>query len=273
VERSFDIGIPIVIITFILSIILMVIFFIWESKNEDPLLNISIFKNLYITFSVIAAFLATLVLTGTIFLIPFYLDLIMGYPSDFAGLIILIPSLVVLFVGPISGYISDSIGSRIPILLACIALITAVILLYSLNETIGLLFVFIALGIRAISEGMFTPANNKLVMSHSSKEKIGSVASLLNSARYLGLVMGVVVFNSIFDYTISNEVLQLTGIPTKGAFQLSAPIPILLDGFQNAFIVGIGLSVLILLFSFFSKENTLADDEDELDMPYYYEKL
>ncbi|WP_414469049.1 MFS transporter [Methanobacterium sp. ACI-7] len=273
VEKSFDIGIPIEIATFITSILLMLLLFIWESKYKDPLFDISIFKNLYITLSIIAAFLATLVLTGTIFLIPFYFELIMGYPSDFAGLIILIPSLTVIFIGPISGYISDKIGSRIPILIACITLITAVVLLYSLNETIGLAFIFIALGIRAISEGMFTPANNKLVMSHSPKEKIGSVASLLNSARYLGLVMGVVVFNSIFDYTISNEILQLTGIPTKGAFQLSAPIPILLDGFQSAFIVGIGLSVLILLFSFLSKENILIDDEEDMEITYYIEEL
>lgn len=264
IEKNLDIGMNLMVITFIISFILIAIFLIWESRCNHPLFDISIFKNLHITFSVIAAFLATLVLTGTIFLLPFYFELIMKYPSDFAGLIILIPSLIVLFIGPLSGYISDHIGSRIPILLASIILIIALVLLYLLNETIGLLFIFVTLGIRALSEGMFTPANNKLVMSHSPKEKIVSVSSLLYSARYLGLIMGVVVFNTIFDYTIRNEILKLTGLPTKGAFQFSAPTGILLDGFQNAFFVGIGLSIIILIFTFFSKENPEEDEETDL---------
>jgi DHA2 family metal-tetracycline-proton antiporter-like MFS transporter len=264
VEKSLNMDNYTMIITFILSLILMTAFLIWESRYKHPLFDISIFKNSFITISVISAFLATLVLTGTIFLLPFYLELVMGYSSDFSGLIILIPSLIVIFIGPVSGYVSDRLGSRLPVIIASITLLIAIILLYYLNETIGILFIFITLGIRALSEGMFTPANNKLVVSHSPPEKISSVSSLLNSARYLGLVMGVVAFNAIFDFTISNEVLKITGVPTNGAFQFSAPTPILLDGFQSAFIVGIAISILILLFSFFSKENQEVDEDIEI---------
>ena len=263
VESNFDVGIPIIIATFFISILLIILFFIWESRHENPLFDISILKNIHITFALVAAFLVTLILTGTIYLLPFYFELIMGYPSDFAGFIILIPSLIVIFIGPLSGYISDNMGTRIPILLACLSLMGAVFLLYLFNETIGLLFIFIALGVRALSEGMFTPANNKLVMSHSPKNKVGSISSLLNSSRYLGMVMGVVVFNTIFYYTISNQIMELTGIPTKGAFQLSAPTEILLSGFQSAFIIGIILSVIVLVSSFYAKEKDAEVEEYE----------
>lgn len=255
VERSFNFGMPLMFLTFIISFILGIIFFIWESKHPEPLFDIKLLKNFNITLSIIAGFMATLVLTGTIFLLPFFLQLIMGYSESFSGLIILIPSLIFIFTGPLSGYISDRIGSRLPLIIACIALITAVCLLYILNQTIGLIFIFIALGIRALSEGMFTPANNKLVMSHSPIEKIGNVSSLLNYARYLGLVMGVVVFNTIFDITVSNEATKILGVPSNGAFQFSAPVDILLEGFQKAFIVGIALSIIVLMFSILSKEN------------------
>jgi DHA2 family metal-tetracycline-proton antiporter-like MFS transporter len=263
IEENLGLGLSSMIITFIISLILGIAFIIWELKYPDPLLDLSILSNVYITLSLLAGFIATLVLTGTVYLLPFYLELIMGYSSDFAGLIILIPSLVVIFVGPLSGYISDKFGSRIPTIVACIALIMAIILLYRLNQTVGILFIFAALGIRALSEGMFTPANNKTVMSHSPKEKIGSVSSLLNTARYMGLVMGIVVFNEIFVTTISNEVNNLIGVPSTGAFQFSAPVGILLNGFQNAFILGIAMSVLILIFSVFTKENKDYDEDEE----------
>jgi Arabinose efflux permease len=263
VEINLGWGFSSVVTTFIISLILGTAFIIWELKYSDPLLDFSILKNVYITLSLLAGFIATLVINGTIYLLPFYLELIMGYSSDFAGLIILIPSLIVIFIGPLSGYISDNFGSRIPTIAACIALIIAIILLYHMNQTVGILFIFAALGIRALSEGMFTPANNKTVMSHSPQEKIGSVSSLLNTARYMGLVMGIVVFNEIFVTTISNEVTDLIGIPSTGAFQFSAPVGILLDGFQNAFILGIAMSVLILVFSILTKENKDYDEDDE----------
>ncbi len=263
IEPNLTGGLPFVIIPLLMSLIFAILFCIWELRHSQPLFDISILKNVYITVSVIAGFMASLVLTGTIFLLPFYLELIMGYSTDFAGLIILIPSLIVIGVGPISGYISDRIGSRLPTVTAGFGLTLAVFLLYILNETMGLLFIFIALGIRAISEGMFTPANNKLVMSHSPKEKLGSVSSLLNTARYLGLVMGVVVFNAIFNYTISSEIAKILGAPSSGAFQLSAPTGILLNGFQSAFILGIGMSIIIIIFSIISKENEDYDEDEE----------
>jgi len=92
-------------------------------------------------------------------------------------------------------------------------------------------------------------------MSHSTNEKRGSLSSLLNTARYLGLVMGVVVFNSIFNYTINIETTEILGVPLNGAYQLSAPTEILLNGFHNAFIVGLVLSIIIFVFSILTRED------------------
>lgn len=249
------------VLTLSISLTSGIIFFAWESQHKDPLIDLSILKNTYIALSLISGFLVALVLNGSIFLLPFYFELIMGYSSDFSGLIILLPSLAFIFIGPLSGYISDKIGSRIPTITAVISLIIAVILLTLFNETIGMLFIFIALGIRAISEGMFTPANNKLIMSHSTNEKRGSLSSLLNTARYLGLVMGVVVFNSIFNYTINIETAEILGVPLNGAYQLSAPTEILLNGFHNAFIVGLVLSIIIFVFSILTREDRKTDED------------
>ncbi len=255
IGESMNWGLLSVISAISISLILAIVLFKWESRQKNPLFDFSILKNVHITLSLISGFLATLVLTGSIFLIPFFFELVMGYSTDFSGLIILLPSLAVIFIGPLSGYISDRMGSRIPTVAAVFSLIIAAILLTFLNETIGLLFIFIALGIRALSEGMFTPANNKLIMSHSTPEKLGSVSSLLNTARYLGLVMGVVIFNTIFNYTISNETAKILGVPLNGAYQLSAPTEILLQGFHNAFIAGLVISILIFVFSILTREN------------------
>lgn len=76
---------------FLASIILLILFYKWELKYPYPLFNICLLKQKYLNLSIAAGFMTSFVLTGTIFLLPFYIELIMGYSTDIAGLIILYP--------------------------------------------------------------------------------------------------------------------------------------------------------------------------------------
>jgi EmrB/QacA subfamily drug resistance transporter len=249
---------PLIISTFSISIILTIVFFVWESKQTCPLFDVSLLKNLQLTSSIIAAFMTSTVLTGTIFLVPFYLELVMDYSTNFAGLLILAPTIIIIFAGPVSGYVADKIGSRIPTLTAGIILTVALVLLTFLNQTSGIFFIFITLAVRSLSDGIFSPANTKQVMSHSPPGKMGSISSLLNTAKYLGLVMGVVLFETVFEATIKMGSSNIEGMTSTGAFQMSAPVGTLVTGFHNAFFMGVIMSILIVIFIFLSRENQEA---------------
>jgi MFS family permease len=254
---------PLILAGFLSSIVLIFLFYKWELKYAHPLFNMCLLKQKYLNISIAAGFMTSFVLTGTIFLLPFYLELIMNYSTDLAGLIILVPTLLIVFVGPLSGRISDRMGSKIPSLVGAICLAIALFVLTILDPTIGkfgILFVLIALLMRSLSDGMFSPANNKLVMSHSPPGMMGSVSSLLNTAKYLGLVMGVVIFETIFDSTVSHISSNVEGVTSTGAFQFSVPVETLLTGFHQAFLIGAIISVLIIVASLLSKENPLANE-------------
>jgi len=256
---------PLILIGLGLSLLLFVMFYKWETRHPYPLFKMCLLKQRYLNLSIAAGFMTSFVLTGTIFLLPFYLELIMNYSTDIAGLIILVPTLMIVFVGPISGRISDKIGSKLPSIIGGVCLAIALLVLTLLDPTIGkygILFVLIALLMRSLSDGMFSPANNKLVMSHSPPGMMGSVSSLLNTAKYLGLVMGVVIFETIFDSTVSHSAAGVEGVVSTGAFQFSVPIETLLSGFQQAFLLGAIISILIIVASLLSKENPDADDNE-----------
>lgn len=59
-------------------------------------------------------------------------------------------------------------------------------LLTLMNNATGLVFILIALAVRALSDGVSNPANSKMVISHSSPDKLNTISSLLNNARYFG---------------------------------------------------------------------------------------
>ena len=256
---------PLILFGFLSSLVFLIIFYKWESSYTYPLFKMCLLKQRYLNLSIAAGFMTSFVLTGTIFLLPFYLELIMNYTTDIAGLIILIPTLLIVFVGPISGRISDRMGSKLPSLIGAVCLAIALLVLTVLDPTIGkfgIVFVLIALLMRSLSDGMFSPANNKLVMSHSPPGMMGSVSSLLNTAKYLGLVLGVVIFETIFDSTVSHISANVEGVTSTGAFQFSVPVETLLTGFQEAFLIGAIISILIIVTSLLSKENPDADEND-----------
>ena len=255
---------PLIIGALISSGAIFLIFYWWERNYKNPLFQICLLKQKQLNISIIAGFMTSFVLTGTIFLLPFYFELILNFDTDVAGLIILLSTLLIIVVGPMSGRLADKVGSKLPAILGAVLLATTMIILTLIDPTVGeygVIFVVVALIMRSLSDGMFSPANNKLVMSHSPPKMVGSVSSLLNTAKYLGLVLGVVIFETIFDSTISHSSGHMEGVTATGAFQFSVPVETLLTGFHHAFLIGALICILIVAASFFAQENYNVTDE------------
>jgi DHA2 family metal-tetracycline-proton antiporter-like MFS transporter len=255
---------PLIIGGLISSGVVFLIFYKWEHVYKNPLFQICLLKQKQLNLSIVAGFMTSFVLTGTIFLLPFYFELILNYDTDVAGIIILLSTLLIIVVGPMSGRLADKIGSRLPAMFGAVLLAATMIILTLIDPTVGefgVILVVIALIMRSLSDGIFSPANNKLVMSHSPPKMVGSVSSLLNTAKYLGLVLGVVIFETIFDSTISHSSGHMEGVTGTGAFQYSVPVETLLTGFHHAFLIGAVMCILIVAASFFAQENLNVKDE------------
>jgi EmrB/QacA subfamily drug resistance transporter len=238
----------------LVALLAIIIFIFWELRHPHPLLDLRLLKNRYLTLAVITAFLTTMVLTGTIFLVPFYLEMVKEYHSTFAGMIIFASTLLVLVASPISGRLSDRFGSKKLNITGGLLLVGALILMTLMNGAVGLVFIFTVLSIRALSDGVANPANSKMVMSHSTNESLSTVSSLLNTARYFGLVAGVVIFETIFDASISSQAITLEGSKT-GALELSLPAGVLEHGFQTTFYLGVAIAIIVIILTFLSEEN------------------
>lgn len=245
---------PYPLVGFLVTLMVGFFFIYWEFHHPHPLLDLRLLLNPHLIQSILSGFLTTLVLTGTIFLVPFYLELVKSYPTDLAGLLVFASTLLVLVVGPLSGWLTDQVGAKLVNTTGALVLLGSLVLLSLLDQTVGLLFIFTALAIRALSDGISNPANSKMVISHSPPGMESSVSSLLNTARYLGLVMGVVIFETIFNITISHHSPSLEA-SSQGALELTLPAAALVDGFHAAFYLGMGISVLIIIFTILGREN------------------
>ncbi|MBP1749031.1 MAG: drug resistance transporter, EmrB/QacA subfamily [Deltaproteobacteria bacterium] len=91
------------------SLAFLAIFFIREAKCTEPLLELGLFRSFHFGAAVTSTLFAYMLLAGNSFLLPFYLEVGKGLPTQTVGLVIMIYSVIYMAVGPFAGRISDRI--------------------------------------------------------------------------------------------------------------------------------------------------------------------
>jgi len=96
-----------------------------------------------------------------------------------------------MFVAPLSGTISDRIGTRIPAMVGMTLLGLGLFLLSRLGPATPLSHVAAALAVCGLGTGIFIAPNNSGLMGAAPPNRQGIAAGVLATARNAGMVLGV----------------------------------------------------------------------------------
>lgn len=166
-------GNPWVIGGVILGIAMLICFGFVETRVEDPMFRIDLFRNRMFTIGNISGFMASCARGGLQFMLIIWLQGIWlplhGYKFDvtplWAGIFMLPLSVGFLVMGPLSGYLSDKYGSRTfatgGMLITTASFIGLLLLPAKFNYVIfAVLILFIGIGM-----GMFSAPNTTAIMN------------------------------------------------------------------------------------------------------------
>lgn len=219
---------PPILAAFGCAAIAAVLLVVRERSHPDPIVDPAFFRSRHFVLANIAAFLVMVVYTGAIFLLPFYLELVEGFGTGTAGVILMVPSLVMMGAGPVAGALSDRAGVR-PVCVAATLLCTgAFFLLSGLHAGSGLPFLLGSLALMGAGVGAFIPPNSSLILGWSPAGSRGGASSMMMTVRDMGSVFGIAVFQLVF-------VAALTG---TGGSPASLDPAALVPGFTAAFLAG-----------------------------------
>ncbi|MBN1431320.1 MAG: MFS transporter [Methanomicrobiaceae archaeon] len=242
---------PVILGSFTACIIFFTAFVFHERRHPDPLLNLSLFKNLNFSFANAGGFIVMLVFTGATFLFPFYLEIIRGFSTSVAGFVLIVPSVAMVAGGPIGGMISDKKGSRgICIVSAFIAGISF-LMFAMLAEFAQIWYLLTALALMGLSTGMFIPANSSLIFFHTPKFETGTVSGVMMTVRDAGASVGVAVFETVFALAVYEQI-SASGADIKTVIQAGSGI--IESGFTWAFIAGVLFCSVAVITSFYSMD-------------------
>jgi EmrB/QacA subfamily drug resistance transporter len=206
---------PLILTGFIVSALAAIAFVMVELRVESPMLQLRLFRSPVLTVSVVTGFLAYSSVAATFFLLPFYLEGVLGFEVGQVGFLLGAAPLMMGLVSPISGTLSDRFGIRRLTLWGLVVIAAAYLGFTTFDvDTTAAHYLLIAVPL-GIGFGVFNSPNNSAIMGSVPPEYMGIGGGLLTITRLLGQISGIAVLGSIW----ATSVARASGgsLPSEGA--------------------------------------------------------
>ncbi|MBP6786222.1 MAG: MFS transporter [Candidatus Promineofilum sp.] len=225
---------------FVVAIFFLLTFILLERRHPQPIIPPSLFTNRIFRINIITGLLV-FVAMGVYVLIPFYLEMALLYSVQQVGLLLSVVPLALGISSPISGVLSDRVGSRPISVLGLAVTVVAFLLLGTLTaETtaVGFMLRYLPLG---IGVGLFQSPNNSAIMGSVTRDRLGVASSLLAVTRSLGQTVGFAVLGAVW----AGMVVRAAGEGLTGGAE-SAPPAAISAGIQGTALVSAALVAVAL---------------------------
>jgi len=203
-------GSPIIVGMLVWSVSMWVVFFVHESRFNEPMLNPRLFKNGVFSVSTAASMIQAAIMFAVTLFVPLYVQGVMGRTATSSGTILMPMMLTSMVSGIGTGFMLSKTGRyKALVVVGFLTLTTSTFLLSRLTPTTpsttlaGFLIVFgFGLGIIISS---FTPA----VQNQYPTNRLGEVTGGLSFFRSIGSTIGLAVFGTLLN---SRFVSTLAGV-------------------------------------------------------------
>jgi EmrB/QacA subfamily drug resistance transporter len=189
-------------------------FLVHEARTKNPFVNLELFKIRRFSFSVISLLVIGMCYSLTGFLLPFYLQDVLHLSPTQVGMLFMAPSILTVALAPLSGYLTDRLGPRVPASCGVLFMIVSLAMGGLLRTDSHWILPALLIVVGAITNGIFNPANSTAMISMMPREHRG-FASAVNHvtfgfANVLGVALGGLSMSLAFEHYTGQPAANLT---------------------------------------------------------------
>jgi EmrB/QacA subfamily drug resistance transporter len=205
------------------SVVCFVAFFLIERRVSEPVLDMTFFKNRTFTMASLTAFVQMMAGSQGPMLFPFFIVDGLLLSTSTAGLLMAIIAIPPVIISPLSGWISDKVGHRLPMVTATVCFTAALFLASRLNLDTTVLHIVLVMGLFGIGMGMFMAPNQSAIISTVSRRHLATAMGVANTVRLLGGAAGMALGGTLYAVKQAERaaVLALQDVPPDMVVRLS----------------------------------------------------
>ena len=196
-----------------LSAALLAAFVRVELRREHPMLDLTLFRGRVFSAAAASALLNYACVYSVLFVLPFLLIQGRGLTASRAGIVLTAQPIVMAAVAPVSGTMSDRLGSRGLATAGMFVLGVGMVLLALLVTHGSLSAIAGALAVVGLGVGTFVSPNNSALMGAAPMHRQGIASGVLATARNVGMVLGVGYAGAVFTTVLARAGRQASGLP------------------------------------------------------------
>ncbi|OIJ87489.1 MFS transporter [Streptomyces sp. MUSC 14] len=223
---------PQVLATAAVAVLVLGAFARWESRVEEPMLDLHFFRDRRFTGAVAGAVLLSFGMTGSLFLLTQHLQFVLGYAPLEAGLRTapLALTVVLLNFTGVAAKWSTRLGTPVSIALGMVLMAAGLVTIAEI-DTNG--YAGTLLGLLLIGAGcaIANPAMAHAIMGAIPPEKAGVGAGINGTLAEFGNGLGVAVLGAVLSSSVASGASLSSGL---GAGQLVGAVAVLAGGFVAA---------------------------------------
>lgn len=184
--------------------VLAVIFIRYQMRAEEPVLKVSLFRNKGFAYSNLAAFMNYSATFAVSYFMSIYLQMVKGYPSGTAGLIMIATPIVQAVLSPFAGRLSDRYS---PYKLSSAGMgfcALSLLLISTIGIGTDIRVIVPVLMTMGIGFALFSSPNTNVIMSGVGPEDRGVASSIVATMRNSGQTTGMAVLTVIIGVMMGN---------------------------------------------------------------------
>ncbi len=175
----------------VLAVVGLVSLVIWEWNNKNPVVDVRLYKSFNFVQANFMIFVLGVMLFASLVMMPLFLQSLLGYSAESAGLVLSGGGLLLLFMMPLMGFLSTKVQARYLIAFGWLALSLA---MYYSSRQLDLEISFRSAAILRVVQVfglgfLFVPINLASYVG-MPLERSSSIAGLINFMRNIGSSVG-----------------------------------------------------------------------------------
>lgn len=191
------------------------LFFRREHRVRQPLIDFSLFRALDFAAGNATGLLLSAAMMGAFFIIPIFLQSVLGYSAVKAGFVMAPMSAVIIFAAPLAGVLSDRLGSKWIVAGGMFVLAAGLAWMAGLLPGIGKISpdtspadLVVPFAISGIGIGLAVAPVTSAVMATAPRERVGNASGVLSTMRQVGSLMGIALLGAVLQNRVTAAVTE-----------------------------------------------------------------
>ena len=187
-------------VCFLIGLLVLLYFYFKSKKEAEPFIALNLLHHTEFRKIIVVRFVFMFIWMMWVFLLPLFLQNIVGFSVLKTGFILLLSTGVMAIVSPLAGKLSDYSGFKPMIVFSIVALILLCIGFAYLTTSPSLIYLALLLILLGITSGVHIPTTLHALTHVIPKNQSGTAVGLFFTCAVLGAVLGVAFSGVIIDW-------------------------------------------------------------------------